>query len=159
MLSSAHAALNSLLPLWWISNWLQHSAACCLGGPDTAGLVERAFPEVCRKNWIHTLLIHNKKLSLSPQITSTGNFSPSAMRILVCTATSFTVNKVAYSCSVYLIKYCYFKNARISFKFTFFKLSNPWYFQICQNSDFGNMQKFSENMSIISSLWVPLLLR
>lgn len=121
MLSSAHGVLNSSLSLWWISNWLQHSAACCMGGPARAGIVGCAFPEVFRENWIHTLLSHNKKLSLSPQITNTGNISPSAMWILVCTATSFTVNnEVAYCCTVYLLKYSYFKNTWISFKFFFF---------------------------------------
>lgn len=118
MLSSAHAALNSSLSLWWVSKWLRHSASCCMGGLARAGIVGCASPEVYRKNWIHTLLSHNKKLLLSPQITNTGNTSPSAMQILIRTSTSSTVNnKVAYCCSVYLLKYCYFKNALISFKF------------------------------------------
>lgn len=114
LLSSAHAGLNSSLSFWWISNWLWHSAACCMCGPVRAGIVECAFPEVCRKYWICTPLSHNQKLSLSRQITNMGH-------ILVCSATSFTVNnEVAYCCSVYLLKYCYFKNAWISFKFPFF---------------------------------------
>lgn len=95
-----------------------------MGGPARAGIVGCAFPEVCRKNLIHTLLSHNKKLSLSPQITNMGNIFPSAMQILIRTATSFTVNnEVAYCCSVYLLKYCYFKNAWMSFKFPFFFFS------------------------------------
>lgn len=114
LLSSAHAGLNYSLSFWWISNWLWHSAACCMCGPARAGIVECAFPEVCRKYWICTPLSHNQKLSLSRQITNMGH-------ILVCSATSFTVNnEVTYCCSVYLLKYCYFKNAWISFKFPFF---------------------------------------
>lgn len=96
--------------------WDPHGQSHCSPVPLAAGLASWAFPEVC-KNRIHPFLSHNKKLSLSPQITNTGSISLSAMGNLVCAVTLLTVNKeVAHWCSVYLLKYCYFKNTLLSSK-------------------------------------------
>lgn len=93
-----------------------HGQSHCSPVPLAAGLASWAFPEVC-KNWIHPFLSHNKKSPLSPQITNTGSISLSVTGNLVCAVTLLTVNKeVAHCCSVYLLKYCYFKNTLLSSK-------------------------------------------
>lgn len=113
--ASALAGLRSRSPLRWISDGIHMGRAA-------------AAPSHRQPVWSVVLFQKSVRTELTPfsavtrschrlQITNAGSISLSATGNLVYAVTLLTINKeVAHCCSVYLLKYCYFKNTLLSSK-------------------------------------------